>query len=413
MFQLHSGLFGLVLFSVLLSALAMPMQEFFKVMQAVKSGKMDHTTMVNISVMLYYTPEFYNAVQQDSKHNINGDLNSYIQGLIDLANSAYFNSGIPQKLHTHCIEELNVIETGFSTKQRMDAFARAKDLQTQQECFKKGYTCGTPPIRYFISDSSITCQAECYAETDCSTFLFNTRNNTCVLMRKVWECNECTTCETVIGPHECPSALLNTADMAIQLTSTVTNTDTAAAIMGPWKTTSLKGPPLAWVAPLNCGLCFVHEIGHIMGAQHNREEYPYSKDDYNYDMIKHGKTERTFYNYGMQITGTPYHTIMSYPDNARGLTKWIPRFSRNGVDEDGNRIGDEHNDNSRCLTENRFLMAMVGDESGQCRSDKFEHEEKSAYLVESTALVIVLVYLIIWAMLSALIAPKKNFLLPN
>jgi hypothetical protein len=115
--------------------------------------------------------------------------------------------------------------------------------------------------------------------------------------------------------------------------------------MGTWKTNSLQEPPLAWVSPLKGDeLCFVHQNGHIMGAQHNREKYPDSKDDYNYDGMQ--VTETPFYNYGMQITGTPYYTIMSYPAAARGFTNWIPRFSSNGVDKDENRIGDEHNDNS-------------------------------------------------------------------
>jgi hypothetical protein len=52
-----------------------------------------------------------------------------------------------------------------------------------------------------------------------------------------------------------------------------------------------------------------------------------------------------------------------------------------------------------CLKENRFFIAMVGDESGQCRSDKSQHQEESSHVVDSMALAIVLVYLVLCRML--------------
>jgi hypothetical protein len=115
-----------------------------------------------------------------------------------------------------------------------------------------------------------------------------------------------------------------------------------------------------------------------MGAGHHRESRPDSQDDKNY-------------NFGMQITGTPYHTIMALEDVAGEFPSHVGIFSSNTVGPTGIRIGDANNDNSRTITENRFLIAMVGDESGQCPSDKFKHREESSYFVEWFGLVFLII----------------------
>jgi hypothetical protein len=80
---------------------------------------------------------------------------------------------------------------------------------------------------------------------------------------------------------------------------------------------------------------------------------------------------------------------MSYPDGARGVTTPIPLFSRNALTENGMRLGDKHNDNSRRLRETRFLISYQGDESAQCRTEKMQRrEEESSYLGGGTVFTI-------------------------
>jgi hypothetical protein len=132
--------------------------------------------------------------------------------------------------------------------------------------------------------------------------------------------------------------LLNTADMAILLTESQAGVSLGTAHFGPRKITGK--PPTAWAAPIGNELVFVHELGHVMGAFHNREIMPLSLFNYNY---------------GFQIRRTPYHTVMAYSDRNRGFTKWIPYFSGNFV-RHGLSFGGGRNDNSRQLTEARLVQ---------------------------------------------------------
>jgi hypothetical protein len=141
-------------------------------------------------------------------------------------------------------------------------------------------------------------------------------------------------------------ALLNTADMAILLTASTTNDAIGMANYADIRMWDKK-PPTAWSAAVGKRkLNFVHELGHLMGAMHNREEL--------YDIYK----PRGSYNYGFLIRNTPYHTIMSYSDRNREkeFTCTIPYFSMDVVDSRGIWFGNKDNNNARQLTDTRLVL---------------------------------------------------------
>lgn len=131
-------------------------------------------------------------------------------------------------------------------------------------------------------------------------------------------------------------AVLNTADMAILLTASNTYNPFGGqyggyAHFGPIRV--YKQPPTAWAAPIDNDWVFVHELGHIMGAFHNRE-------------ILHDSVPGRGSNYGFRIRNSNYYTIMAYGN--RHYTNNIPYFSMNGQ-----RLGNKYNDNTKQLTEAR------------------------------------------------------------
>jgi hypothetical protein len=235
MFHRHSGLFGLVLLHLLLTSAASsriglendfmnqpgpdltPEEELlYHRHMAIQFGLYDFKTEVDISVMVYYTPDFAIAVQDPKRtrgaEGPEGDVNSYIQELIDFANTAYDNSRIPQQIYAHCVELLDISEIHEHTAhQRLMAFAKEK------------------------------------------------------------------------GSLE---AILNSADMAIVLTSTGILTYDAGgyAALGPYEITG-GPPPFGWAAPSKNKIALVHELRHMMGAKHNRElENLDEEENFNYGM---------------------------------------------------------------------------------------------------------------------------------
>jgi len=98
---------------------------------------------------------------------------------------------------------------------------------------------------------------------------------------------------------------------------------------------------------------FGHEIAHMVGALHNREagsvnsKYP------------------TGYGYLMRPpVNSGYRTILAY--GARGYYNRVNYYSNPNVSFNNVPTGDANNNNAKVLTERRFLMANVGDESMSC-----------------------------------------------
>jgi hypothetical protein len=332
---------------------------------ALRHCKLDNTAIVNISVQFYLTEDFHNMFMSKK------DAHNYIQfKIIEKANWIYNLNDVPISVFAHGIEHLNISETGCTGSQRLDVFSRGIDIQQDlQDCFGYGYRYNSPPMKSLVSKSSITCQAACAAVDGCVVFAFDTRNNRCDLQAITSAYVECTTCVT--GQPSCPAPtssvekILKSADVAFLITAKGTSDGDwkvmGTANLGPWKTT--YGPPLAWVAPIGSELTFVHELGHIMGAHHNRENTGWTY------MNIYG------YGYGYQIPETPFYTIMSYSDLNRGYTKSVPYFSANHVTIDGFSIGDENNNNHRLMIETRCDIAFHGDES-QKTNLTLDKEEK-------------------------------------
>merc|ERR1712127_573408 len=95
-----------------------------------------------------------------------------------------------------------------------------------------------------------------------------------------------------------------------------------------------------------------HEVGHNYGCQHNKEN---------------GHNTHYDYGYGWFIgpDGFGYRTCMAYSED--GHKTRLNRFSNPLLFYDGEVTGTfDTADNARVITENRFLMAAIGDESPNC-----------------------------------------------
>jgi len=100
---------------------------------------------------------------------------------------------------------------------------------------------------------------------------------------------------------------------------------------------------------------FAHEIGHMVGLHHNREtgavNLPYP----------------TGYGFLMRPpVKSGYRTILAY--TAQGYSTRINYYSNPSVSYRNVPTGDAVTNNAKVLTERRFIMAGVGDESLQCTS---------------------------------------------
>eukprot|EP00095_Tigriopus_kingsejongensis_P011820 maker-scaffold423_size175618-snap-gene-0.9 protein:Tk11820 transcript:maker-scaffold423_size175618-snap-gene-0.9-mRNA-1 annotation:"hypothetical protein" len=100
---------------------------------------------------------------------------------------------------------------------------------------------------------------------------------------------------------------------------------------------------------------FGHELAHMFGCGHNSEA-----------------TKKGYYPYGFgkflnPPTNSGYRTIMSY--GRSGYNRRINYFSGPNIVYQGIRTGDESHDNARLLTEKRFIISQIGDESVQCPAD--------------------------------------------
>ena len=97
-------------------------------------------------------------------------------------------------------------------------------------------------------------------------------------------------------------------------------------------------------------LIFTHEVGHILGAEHNRE-------------VENGGLSNDF-SYGYLLRGSQMLTVMAYPSG--NYRQWIPYFSNDDFTANKVRMGTSRDDNRRQLINARFAVAAYGNESGTC-----------------------------------------------
>ena len=242
-------------------------------------GREDNSTVVDVSIMMYFTGEFKNVVT---------DPTTYIEKLVQDSNVVFENSEVPVRLQVHCIQELNVGEDSNFEKRHNDF-----------------------------------------------TFILTNRSH-----NGDWTRDE-------------QRHILKSADTAIILTATVANCAAGAAHSGPSQITG--EPPFGWVAIgalVSRVQVFAHEIGHLFGCQHNREE------------MNGGLSNETDYGYSYLVNGTRYYTTMAYSTGSNDT--WIPYFSSKDLAHEEIPIGDAKNDNRAELIQNRFLVSQVGDESDTC-----------------------------------------------
>ena len=125
-----------------------------------------------------------------------------------------------------------------------------------------------------------------------------------------------------------------------------------ANLIGP---ASPNGGPAPFCWSQNDELVFAHEVGHLFGGEHNREQLG-------------GGSSRDF-SYGYLMRGSNMATIMAYP---RGqYNNWIGYFSNDDFQMGGVRMGTSRDDNKRQLTEARFVVAGYGSEGGSCGGGKY------------------------------------------
>ena len=94
-------------------------------------GEWDHTTVANVSVMVYFTPSFTRYVSSpESKRftlNLWSDPVLHIKRSIAYTNLILEENEIPVQLKLHCIEELAGFVENPDEKKRLKEFLRAKE----------------------------------------------------------------------------------------------------------------------------------------------------------------------------------------------------------------------------------------------------------------------------------------------
>ena len=108
----------------------------FQRLNALKKGEEDTTTIVEVSVMVYYTPAFlmyvYNKHIQQRRSPPNRSYAEvahpvgFIENQIEKANTILQESEIPVKLKLFCTEELNGFVEAENSVDRLGDFMKAK-----------------------------------------------------------------------------------------------------------------------------------------------------------------------------------------------------------------------------------------------------------------------------------------------
>merc|ERR1719219_2302139 len=153
--------------------------------------------------------------------------------------------------------------------------------------------------------------------------------------------------------------LRNSADIAFLLTNVPYSISKHTGMAHfPW---SNKKVGFCLKSRANGDYTFAHELGHTMGAYHNRETGHINP--------VHSKGQGHLIAKGTANTGL--RTIMAYPSEGHPWSGMRNFWSnpRMTLPESGTPLGVEGvSDNAGVLTKNRFTYAATGDESGQCGS---------------------------------------------
>ena len=148
------------------------------------------------------------------------------------------------------------------------------------------------------------------------------------------------------------------------------------------------GRMMVSITRLDCaleGYTFGHEIGHNMGLDHDK-----------YEVVKSSRGRITPYSQGYHLPGTKYRTILAYNRRAQeGNRQRINHYSNPDVKFQDVPTGSNEADAARRITEVRFVIATIGDESQACTTctsctpsgEKDEHTSDSSLLSPSGCLV--------------------------
>ena len=99
---------------------------FLQTQDALELGREDNTSMVHVSVMIYYTRELKNIVT---------DPIMYIENLVQESNNVFENSEVPVRLQVHCKQELDIGED--PNRDKMQGGANLEKNTTPKKKFQK------------------------------------------------------------------------------------------------------------------------------------------------------------------------------------------------------------------------------------------------------------------------------------
>ena len=140
------------------------------------------------------------------------------------------------------------------------------------------------------------------------------------------------------------SLLRRSADAAILLV----NYHRTSCGVASFQSNPRRGENVGWIQK-HCGLGYYtlgHELGHMFGAGHNREE---------------GRNPWYWYGYGWYVPGSRTRSIMAYP-RKDGYTTYKANF----FSMDYKQYGSFYHDNAYVIKRNAYNMASASDESGNC-----------------------------------------------